>query len=130
MSATKCDRPQDFESQLWNLPALPALLRGLPRESDHRERIFGSEAITMTILITGATGFLGSALVTALVKQKQAVRILARDEQKARAQFGEAITIIRGEITDVEQVKQAVDGATIIYPLVCRRLLEKKKKLT
>ncbi len=74
----------------------------------------------MTILITGATGFLGSALVTALVKQKQAVRILARDEQKARAQFGEAITIIRGEITDVEQVERAVDGATIIYHLVGR----------
>ena len=72
----------------------------------------------MTILVTGATGFLGSALTTELVKQKQDVRILARDEQKARAQFGEAVTIIRGEITDVEQVERAVDGATIIYHLV------------
>src|SRR2546422_807637 len=59
----------------------------------------------MTILVTGATGFLGSALTTELVKQKQDVRILARDKQKARAQFGEAVTIIHGEITDVEQVK-------------------------
>jgi nucleoside-diphosphate-sugar epimerase len=72
----------------------------------------------MTILVTGATGFLGSALTTELVKQKQDVRILARDEQKARAQFGEAATIIRGEITDAEQVKQAVDGVTTIYHLV------------
>ncbi len=47
----------------------------------------------MTILVTGATGFLGSALTTELVKQKQRVRILVRDEQKARAQFGEAVTI-------------------------------------
>ncbi len=74
----------------------------------------------MTILVTGATGFLGSALVTELVKQKQPVRILARDEQKARGQFGEAITIIRGEITDVAQVERAVDGATIVYHLVGR----------
>ena len=74
----------------------------------------------MTILVTGATGFLGSALVTELVKQKQSVRVLARDEQKAREQFGEEITIIRGEITDVEQVERAVDGATIIYHLVGR----------
>ncbi len=74
----------------------------------------------MTILVTGATGFLGSALVTELVKQQQAVRILARDEQKARTQFGEAVTIIPGEITDVKQVQQAVDGATIIYHLVGR----------
>jgi nucleoside-diphosphate-sugar epimerase len=74
----------------------------------------------MTILVTGATGFLGSALVTELVTQKQPVRVLARDEQKAREQFGEEITIIRGEITDVEQVERAVDGATIIYHLVGR----------
>ncbi len=74
----------------------------------------------MSILVTGATGFLGSALTTQLVKQKQPVRILARDEQKARMQFGEAVTIIRGEITDVEQVERAVDGSSIIYHLAGR----------
>jgi nucleoside-diphosphate-sugar epimerase len=74
----------------------------------------------MTILVTGATGFLGSALTTKLVQQKQNVRILARDERKARARFGEAVTIICGEITDVEQVERAVDGASVIYHLVGR----------
>ncbi len=74
----------------------------------------------MTILVTGATGFLGSALVTELVRQQRPVRILARDEQKARAQFGAAVTIIPGEITDEQQVRQAVDGATEIYHLVGR----------
>lgn len=72
----------------------------------------------MTVLVTGATGFLGSALVTELVRQKQVVRVLARDEQKARAQCGDAVTIIRGEITDVEQVARAVDGVSIVYHLV------------
>jgi nucleoside-diphosphate-sugar epimerase len=75
---------------------------------------------SMTTVVTGATGFLGSALVQELVNQKQAVRILARDEKKARSQFGEMVTIIPGDITDVEQVQQAVDGATIIYHLVGR----------
>ena len=58
----------------------------------------------MTILVTGATGFLGAALTRALVQQGQEVRILARDEKKAREQFGDAIgkaiTLIRGEITE------------------------------
>ncbi len=74
----------------------------------------------MTILVTGATGFLGSALTMELIQQKQAVRILARDEHRARQQFGDAVTIIRGEITDAPQVQQAVNGATTIYHLVGR----------
>ncbi len=74
----------------------------------------------MTILVTGATGFLGSALTRGLLQQKQEVRILARDVDKARTQFGKAVTIIPGEITDVAQVQQAVDGASTVYHLVGR----------
>jgi Nucleoside-diphosphate-sugar epimerases len=74
----------------------------------------------MTIVVTGATGFLGSALTTELVKRHQVVRVLARDEKKARQLFGDAVTIIPGDITDREQVQQAVDGATTIYHLVGR----------
>ena len=74
----------------------------------------------MSILVTGATGFLGSALVTELVKRKQAIRILARDTQKAYQQFGNTATIIQGEITDARQVQRAVDGVTCIYHLAGR----------
>src|SRR2546422_550047 len=74
----------------------------------------------MTTVVTGATGFLGSALVAELVRRQQAVRILARDEKKARQQFGDAVTIIPGEITDTVQVQRAVDGATTIYHLAGR----------
>ncbi len=69
----------------------------------------------MTTLVTGATGFLGSALVTELLKQPQPVRILARDEARARAQFGDAVEIVVGEITDTAQVQHAVEGASIVY---------------
>src|SRR6266516_5801995 len=123
------------------MPALPALLRCLPRKRYQREGLLGDTI--MTILVTGATGFLGSALVKELVRQKQSVRILARDEKSrvpifparrriypvecgffqhvsAHAQFGEAVSIILGEINDMQQVQQAVDGATYIYHLAGR----------
>ncbi|GAC1646776.1 MAG: NAD(P)-dependent oxidoreductase [Ktedonobacteraceae bacterium] len=74
----------------------------------------------MTIVVTGATGFLGSALTMELIKQKQDVRVLVRNEQKARQQFGDAVTIVSGEITDVSQVQAAIDGATVVYHLVGR----------
>lgn len=74
----------------------------------------------MTILVTGATGFLGSALVTELLKQQQPVRILARDEARARAQFGDAVDIVAGEITDTAQVQRAVEGVSIVYHLAGR----------
>lgn len=75
----------------------------------------------MTILVTGATGFLGSALTTALVKrQKEPVRVLVRDEAKAREMFGNGVEIVCGDITDVEQVRQAVDGVRVVYHLVGR----------
>ncbi len=74
----------------------------------------------MTTVVTGATGFLGSALVTELIRRQQSVRILARDEKKAHQQFGDAVTIIAGDITEAMQVQQAVDGATTIYHLAGR----------
>jgi nucleoside-diphosphate-sugar epimerase len=74
----------------------------------------------MTIAVTGATGFLGSSLVAALIQQQQSVRVLARNEQKARHFFGAAVTIIPGDIGDRARVQQAIDGATTIYHLAGR----------
>lgn len=74
----------------------------------------------MTTLVTGATGFLGCALVAELVKRNQAVRVLVRDGRKARRQFGDGVTMVVGDITDAARVQQAVEGATIIYHLAGR----------
>jgi nucleoside-diphosphate-sugar epimerase len=75
----------------------------------------------MTTVVTGATGFLGSALVTELVKRQQPLRLLARDEKHAHQLFGDAGAIIPGAITDAAQVQRAVDGASTRYHLAGER---------
>ncbi|QBD79764.1 NAD-dependent epimerase/dehydratase family protein [Ktedonosporobacter rubrisoli] len=72
----------------------------------------------MTILVTGATGFLGSALTRELIKQQQTVRVLVRDQQKARTLFGDAVTLVAGDITDAQRVREAVEGVETIYHMV------------
>ncbi|GHO73387.1 oxidoreductase [Ktedonobacter sp. SOSP1-85] len=74
----------------------------------------------MTILVTGATGFLGSALVVELIKRQQKVRVLVRDSRKAREQFGEKVEIISGDITNARQVQLAVGGVDTLYHLAGR----------
>lgn len=74
----------------------------------------------MTTVVTGATGFLGGALVTELVRRQKTVRILARNEKKAREQCGDSVMIVQGDITDPVQVSKAIDGATTIYHLAGR----------
>lgn len=71
----------------------------------------------MTTLVTGATGFLGSALTTELLKRATAVRVLARDERKARTRFGDAVEVVVGGITNLARVREAVDGVEVIYHL-------------
>src|SRR5207244_3497303 len=46
------------------------------------------------VLVTGATGFIGRALVAALLAQGRRVVILSRDGLAARAQFGSAPMIV------------------------------------
>lgn len=74
----------------------------------------------MSTLVTGATGFLGSALTTELLRRGEQVRVLARDERRARELFGEAIEIIPGEITDATSVGRAVGDVEVVYHLAGR----------
>jgi uncharacterized protein YbjT (DUF2867 family)/predicted ester cyclase len=62
------------------------------------------------ILVTGATGTAGSQVVRALVERGLAVRVFARDADKARGLFGDAVELALGDFADPQSVRAALDG--------------------
>lgn len=78
----------------------------------------------MRVLVTGATGFMGSALVRFLVEQGHQVRALAR-RSCTSSLIGEAgklgIELAWGDVVDLEAMQAAVDGADSIFHLAAQR---------
>jgi nucleoside-diphosphate-sugar epimerase len=68
-----------------------------------------------TCLITGATGFVGSHLVEACAARGLAVRALARAGSDAGLLEKNRATVIRGDMTDPAAVRQAVEGADVVF---------------
>jgi nucleoside-diphosphate-sugar epimerase len=73
-----------------------------------------------TVLVTGATGFLGSRLVLRLRSGGTRVRILVRSTTRARSFEEVGAEVVRGDITDVDTLRMAADGATVVYHLAGR----------
>lgn len=67
------------------------------------------------ILVTGATGAIGFAIVKSLLKRNYKIRLLVRDCQRARKIFGDAVEYCQGDITDLASLRPAMEGIKIIY---------------
>jgi nucleoside-diphosphate-sugar epimerase len=75
-------------------------------------------ALTMRILITGATGFLGRATVRELVGSGHAVRAIVRDASRAaRSWPGGAVDVIEGDPADPRIVGPAAHGMDAVVHL-------------
>jgi nucleoside-diphosphate-sugar epimerase len=68
-----------------------------------------------TILITGATGFLGGALALRLHADGARVRALARSPEKAGFLRERGIDIVPGDVTDLDSLRRAVQGCSIVF---------------
>jgi nucleoside-diphosphate-sugar epimerase len=76
-----------------------------------------------TVLVTGASGFLGARLVDHLLARDRRVRVLVRSPRKASALEGRSVEICMGDITDRDRLRVAADGASVVYHLAGRLLV-------
>ncbi len=72
------------------------------------------------ILVTGGSGFLGSALVKCLVKDGQRVRVFDNDSRGSRDRLREvspSIEFLHGDIRDAEAVRTACEDIQTVFHL-------------
>ena len=72
----------------------------------------------MTVLVTGATGFVGGAIVRELRVQGRDVRALVRDPTRAPRLASWKVELATGDVTDPESIARAVAGCQQVVHLV------------
>lgn len=71
----------------------------------------------MKILVTGANGFIGSAVVRLLLDQGHDVRVLVRPDSDKRNFEGLKLEIVEGDLRNPESLKRAVVNCDKLYHL-------------
>ena len=74
----------------------------------------------MTVLVTGASGFLGGNLVPRLLREGEQVRALVRSTAKAAPVAALGAEVAVGEVTDRAALASALDGVDAVYHLAGR----------
>lgn len=69
----------------------------------------------MTVLVTGATGFVGSAVARLLLERGAAVRVLARPGSDRRNLDGLAVEVAEGDLLQPAGLKEACKGIAALF---------------
>ena len=68
----------------------------------------------MNVTVFGATGGVGSKVVDELRRNGHTVTAYVRNPSKVPASWGDAVTVVTGELSDADAVERAVQGADAI----------------
>jgi nucleoside-diphosphate-sugar epimerase len=71
----------------------------------------------MKILLTGATGFVGSSLLNALADKGHDISVLVRNRKRKAEDFPCKVTLFYGDITKAEGMREALKGIEVIIHL-------------
>ena len=69
----------------------------------------------MKVLVTGATGFVGSAVLRRLVSEGERVRVLVRPASNRRNLEGVNCEVVEGDLSDPATLRPAVAGCEALY---------------
>jgi dihydroflavonol-4-reductase len=69
------------------------------------------------LMTTGATGYLGSALVHLLVREGHEVRAVVRDPARAAALLPRSVDLVVADLDDADGLRRAADGASAVLHL-------------
>ena len=73
----------------------------------------------VVVLVTGATGYVGGALMQPLLDAGAAVRVLSRDRQAVdRLPWRRSVEVVEGTAADPRDLDRALDGVEIAYYLM------------
>ena len=71
-----------------------------------------------TVLVTGATGFVGNHLIARLIKDGYTVRCLVRDKEKAEElKQRYSVELVYGDVTDRQSLKGISKGVSYVFHL-------------
>jgi uncharacterized protein YbjT (DUF2867 family) len=71
-----------------------------------------------TIVLTGATGYVGGALLPRLLDAGHAVRCVVRDRARAESKLPGGATLVEGDVLEGTGLQEAAAGADVAYYLV------------
>ena len=67
------------------------------------------------VLVTGATGNVGSQVVRELQERGASVRAFVRDTGKAAGMFGDGVELASGNFSDAASVRRALEGVEGVF---------------